>query len=144
MQTMTPEFLRVLSLRSDFPNTAGILVRTLGIETSARLIAAWGGQEWPVPARKGGGTAAGARRYERMVELVGEAAACLMVNEFGSEILKVPNLKNTIWKYHREQIREEFDALTMKGGMSSPAAVFELGVKYGVAGRTVEKILKTL
>lgn len=143
MQSITPEFLRVLSLRADFPSTAKELVIFLGMEASAGLIAAWGGQEWPVPMVIGGATEAGRERYRRMVDTVGEDAARRMVEKFAGISLAIPNLKMVIWSHNKDAMRQEFDHLTNQGGLSSRAAVFELGVKYRVCARTVEKLLKT-
>jgi len=87
---------------------------------------------------------AGRERYKRMVDTVGEIAAGQMVSRFGEPYYAIPSLKKVIWSHAKDAIRQEFDALTTTDGLSSPSAVFELGIKYRVAGRTIEKILKTL
>ncbi len=76
-------------------------------------------------------------------DTVGEDAARRMVEKFAGINLAIPNLKMVIWSHNKDAIRQEFDQMTMLGGLSSPAAVFELGVKYRVCARTVEKLLKT-
>lgn len=144
MLTISPDFLRTLSLRVDFPNTAKEIVRVLGFESSAQLISAWGGQEWPVPLVCGGSNKAGARRYQRMFDTVGEIASQCLIKEFGGTRLMIPNLKMVIWSQTKDAIRQEFDALTIKDGLSSPEAVFELGIKFGVTGKAVENVLKHL
>ena len=144
MQTITPDFLRTLSLRDDFPSTAKELIHVLGLEASAQLISVWGGQIWPVPMSIGGGNKAGRYRYQRMVDTMGEISARRMVDKFGGTRFGIPNLKMVICSHIKEQIRRDFDVLTTQGGLSSPSAVFELGIKHGMSGRTIEKTLKTL
>lgn len=91
----------------------------------------------------GGATEAGRERYRRMVDTVGEDAARRMVEKFAGISLAIPNLKMVIWSHNKDAMRQEFDQMTNQGGLSSRAAVFELGVKYRVCARTVEKLLKT-
>ena len=103
---------------------------------------AWSGQEWPVPVCVGGGTAQGRRRYAQLSEIAGENAAKRIVAQYGGGMLIVPNLKEVRHQRDQDLIRAEFDRLTLRNGYSSRDAVFELGVKYGYAGRTIEKIIK--
>ena len=139
---MTPDFLLELSRLPLFPKTAVELVRVVGLEGAARVISAWGGQEWPVPIRVGGVRPQGIRRYAHLCEIAGEAAAQRIVQHWGGSRLQVPNLKEVIWSYSQDKIRAEFDALTTVRGYSSPEAVFELGIKYGVTGKAIENALK--
>ena len=139
---MTPDFLLELSRLPLFPRTAADLVRVAGLEGAARVISAWGGQEWPVPIRVGGVRPQGIRRYAHLSEIVGEAAAQRIVQNWGGSKLQVPNLKEVIWSYSQDLIREEFDAMITARGYSAPEAVFELGIKHGVTGKAIENALK--
>lgn len=139
---MSPEFLVELSRLPLFPRTAVDLCRVAGYEAAARLIKAWGGQEWPVPVRAGGVHRCGVQRYAQLAEIVGEAAAQRIVAYWGGSQLSIPNLKEVIWSYHKDKIRAEFDRLTMRQGYSGTEAIFELGIKYGVTGKAVSNALK--
>lgn len=139
---MAPELLLELSRYPLFPKTAADLIRVAGLEGAARIITAWGGQEWPVPARVGGATAKGQRRYAHLCEIVGDAVAQRVVAWCGGGMLNVPNLKEVKHSRAQQLVRAEYDVLTLVKGYSSPEAVFELGIKFDLAGRTVEKIIK--
>lgn len=140
MRTVTPELLRELSRYSRYPRTAADLVRIAGWEGAARLISTWRGQEWPVPMREGGATPAGVRRYQQLVELIGESAARRVVAEWRGQKLYIPSLKEVLSDYIAQQVRDEFDQMSAKG-YSAPEAVFELGIKYDISGRWVERLL---
>ena len=139
---MTPELLLELSRYPLFPRTAADLIRVAGLEGAARIISAWGGQEWPVPARIGGGTAKGRQRYAHLCEIVGTPAAQRVVAWCGGGMLMVPNCKEVKHSRAQQLVRQEYDVLTLVKGYSSPEAVFELGIKFDLAGRTIEKIIK--
>lgn len=139
---MTPDMLAELSRLPLFPRTARDLVRVAGIEAAAQLITAWPGQEWPVPARIGGGTAAGTRRWAQLVEIVGETAAARIVRWCPGGVLFVPNLKEVVWSWTQDRIRAEFDALTTRQGYSAREAIFELGIKYGCTRAAVKRAMK--
>lgn len=138
---MTPELLAELSRYPMFPRTAVDLVRVAGIEGAAALITAWPGQEWPAPTRPGGSNAQGARRWEQLVEIVGADIAKRIVKWCGGGMLIVPNLKMVLHQRNQEVIRSEYDSL-IRGGYSSPEAVFELGIKFNLNGRAIERIVR--
>lgn len=139
---MTPGLLRELSSYREFPKTAEELIGICGLESAAHLIAAWGGQDWPVPARVGGANPCGARRYESLVRVVGDTAARRLVQEVGGLSVSIPNLKGIKKVRIGRLIRAEFDVLTTRGGHSSRGAIFELGIKYGLTSRAIENTLK--
>lgn len=93
-----------------------------------------------MPMREGGATPAGVRRYQQLVELIGESAARRVVAEWRGQKLYVPSLKEVLSDYIAQQVRDEFDQLSAKG-YSAPEAVFELGIKYDISGRWVERLL---
>lgn len=138
---MTPELLLDLSRYPLFPRTAADLIRVAGLEGAARIIGAWPGQEWGVPVRVGGATAKGRANYAYLCEVAGEPAAQRIVAWCGGGMLQVPNLKEVKHSRAQQLLRGEYDNLLIKG-YSSPEAVFELGIKFDLAGRTVEKIIK--
>lgn len=138
---VTPDLLRELSRLPLFPRTAADLIRVAGLEGAARIISAWGGQEWPVPVRAGGVRPAGVRRYAQLCEIVGEPVAQRIVQHWGGLRLDIPNLKDVRASRNHDLIRAEFDVLTLRHGYSSPEAVFELGLKYNLTGKAVENAL---
>lgn len=140
--TVTPELLEVLSQYQIFPKSARDLIRVIGADATSFLITAWGGQEFNVPAVVGGSNPNGARLYRKIARVVGEQAAKQLVREFGGTTISVPNLKEARHAFVQDTIRREFDVMVTSGGLSSVEATFDLGVKYRLAGKTVEKILK--
>lgn len=138
---MTPQLLAELSRYPLFPRTAVDLIRIAGVEAAAELIKAWPGQEWPCPVNSKGSNARGKRRFDQLVEIVGESAAKAIVKHYGGGMLSVPNLKVVQHQRSQELIRAEYDALTRKG-YSSPEAVFELGIKFNFNGRAIERIIR--
>ena len=139
---MSPELLAELSRLPLFPRTARDLIRVAGLEGAAALITAWPGQEWPVPARVGGGNPFGVRRWAQLVEIVGEPAAGRIVRWSPGGVLCVPNLKEVRWSHTQDKIRADFDRLTLTNGYSLREAVFELGIKYGCTGAAIQRALK--
>lgn len=138
---MSPDFVQKLSCLPKFPTTAKDLISTVGLEAATILINAWGGQEYPVPKVMGGANKCGASRYGRIVELIGEKSAAALVKEYGGEKLAIPNLKTVKWSYMQEVIRAEYDKLITEG-LTSPDAVFELGIRHQVNSRAIERIIK--
>lgn len=138
---MTPHVLQELTNYPQFPATARELIGVAGLEAAALLITAWGGQEWPVPVRAGGVNPKGVIRYERLSSIVGEIAAEQIVARWAGCKLQIPNLKEVLNCRAHDLIIADFDGL-IRLGYSSPEAVFELGIRYGVTGKTVENTLK--
>ena len=139
---MSPEILIELSSLPLFPRTAREIIELIGLEKTAALISAWGGGSWPVPMRVGGGNTAGRVRYAQLCEVIGDGAAERIVRHWGGTDLDVPNLKEVIWSYHQDTIRDEFDVLTTARAYSGREAVFELALKYGVTSKAVQNALK--
>ena len=138
---MTPEELQSLRSLPQFPRTAEELIHVAGLEAAARIISAWPGQEFPVPAVVGGGNLRGVRRYDQLAEIVGEPAARRIVAHWHGQRLSVPNCKEVKWSRDQDRIRTEFDRLTGAQGYSFAEAVFELGLAFNVTGRCVEQVL---
>lgn len=138
---MTPELLAELARLPLFPRTALELMRIAGTDATAALIAAWPGQEFPVPLLGGRKSPLGMRRFDQLAEIVGAEAAREIVKHWGGQKLSIPNLKEVRWQSRQQQIRSEYDLLTA-GGYSHPEAVFELGIAHGVTCRAIELVLK--
>lgn len=138
---MTPELLAELARYPAFPPSAATLIHVAGIDAAAKLISAWPGQDVPMPAAPGGMLAAGRRLWQRLVDVVGADAATCLVQHYGGEDMLVPNLKIVINQRAHQLIRLEFDAMVAEG-ISSRVAVFELGIKYHLSRKAVEKVLK--
>lgn len=140
---MTPKFLSELSQYPAFPETARTLIAVAGIDAAAALIAKWPGQEPSLPCRVGGsGTPQSQYLWARLVDVVGHVSAAKIVEHFCGGRLQIPNCKAVISQFANETIRAKFDQMTAHGGMSSREAVFELGVEYCLAQKTVERIIK--
>lgn len=139
---MTPHLLDDLSRLPLFPRTAAELIRIAGREAAAKLIAAWPGQEFPVPLHGRRRNERGERRFDQLAEIVGEPAAQAIVRHWGGQKLTIPNCKEVLWSWRQDRIRETYDRLTGAEGYSHPEAVFEIGISHGITGRCVELVLK--
>lgn len=137
---MTVEELELLSRYPLFPKGAQTLIAVLGIKPAAAIITAWPGQRFPVPVQCGGTTPAGKRRWAQLVSVVGEVAAKKVVAYCGGGDLEVPNCKEAIHQRLQDQIRIRYDEL-IRSGLSSPEAVFEIGISFNISGKTVERIV---
>ncbi|MDR2092285.1 MAG: hypothetical protein LBP58_03060 [Azoarcus sp.] len=139
---MTPEMLQSLLHLPTFPATAAELVRVAGIDAAASLISAWPGQRFPVPVRVGGANPEGQINWERLVEIVGGAAATAIVRHWGGGDLYVPSCADSRRTLDHDGIRREYDELTRGGNYSGRGAVFEIALRHGLTSRAIEKILK--
>lgn len=139
---MTPELLAELARYPAFPPSAATLIELVGIEATARLIGAWPGQDVPMPRSAGGASAAGRRLWQRLVDTVGADAAGRLVAYYRGDDMLIPNLKTVATQRVHELIRVEFDALVAEG-VSGRVAVFELGIKYNLSRKVIEKVLKS-
>ena len=79
-----------------------------------------------------------------LIELIGvdAAAALVVVGEWGGTSMSIPSCRDVMRYRRAECVRADFDRLTFRGAMSSTNAVFELGITYGVTGKTIENTLK--
>lgn len=134
---MTPS--QLLDLGPLLPQSARDIIQVAGIDAAAQLMTAWPGQEFLVPKRENSNPR-GARRYAMLAEIVGEPAARAIMAHWGGRFLIIPNCKEAIWARTQDHIRADFDLLTGEG-YSAREAVFELGIKYGVTGRCIDKVL---
>lgn len=139
---MTPDQLSELYRFPAFPETARTLIRVAGYEAAAKLIAHWPGQEPPIPSRRSIESGRARQVFDRLVDVIGEACAWKLVDFCGGAELQIPNCKAVIYQHAQEIIRAKFDQMTTAGGWSYPAAVFELGIEFNLARRSVERILK--
>lgn len=143
---MTPAELADLACLPLFPQGAADLIAVCGLEATAALITAWPSRGFPVPFRAYGGNDQGARRWEQLVEIVGETAAKRIVRHWGGDKLYIPSCSEAARLRQQDSIRADYDYLTGRpasGGLgwSHIEAVWELGTKYGCADRTIEKAL---
>lgn len=139
---MTPELLAELARYPAFPPSASTLISVAGLEAAAKLIDAWPGADVPMPRTPGGAGAAGRRLWQRLVDVVGDAAAALLVKHYRGDDMLVPNLKLVTTQRAHELLRVEFDAMIGEG-VSARVAVFELGIKFNLSRKAVEKVLKS-
>ena len=119
-------------VKSDLPETARDLVGLLGWERARALIAEWGGIPFPVP-KSANGCAAGARRYEQLVEVVGEEGADLLIWCYGDETLTVPNCRAAIARARNRAIVAFYD---------TGATLEDCARAFGCTTRWVSIVLK--
>lgn len=137
---MTEKELIFLSRYPLFPTGARQLAEVFGWAAAAKIITAWPGQEFPVPKVVGGMNKAGKRRWGQLVSVVGEDVAAKIVAYCGGGPLLVPSCKEAIHQTRQEELRHRYDQL-ITSGTSSTEAVFDLGIEFGMSGKTVERIV---
>lgn len=135
---MTPQFLEHLTRYPSFPTQAAELIRVIGLKAAAALIHAWGGQEFRVPSAR----SLGNRAFGRLADIVGDHAAQAMIREWAGVEIFIPNLSIVLRAYQQDRIIDEYDHLTTVGGLSGREAAFDIGVKYGLTGRAIERATK--
>ncbi|MDR3322980.1 MAG: hypothetical protein LBS89_02115 [Zoogloeaceae bacterium] len=140
---MSPETLHALRNLPVFPTSAELLIQVIGIEAAARLITAWPGQSFPVPspALVRGVLRVGGPQHARLRDVVGSVAAEKIIRHWRGSDLYIPSCKEAIAARARDHYRARFDELTGRG-YSYTHAVFEIGIQFGVTGKTIEKALK--
>lgn len=119
-------------VKSDLPQTAQDLVGLLGWERARALIAEWGGIAFPVPKRADG---CSARRYEQLVEAVGEEGADLLIWCYGDEVLTVPNCRAAIARARNRAMVAFYD---------TGATLEDCAWAFGVTTRWVSIVLKRI
>lgn len=139
---MTSDQLRELSRFPAFPDTARTLMRVAGDEAAAKLISYWPGQEPELPTRRSIESGRSRQVFGRLVDLIGEEASWKIIDAMGGGDLQIPNCKLVIRQRTQEVIRRRYDEMTTSGGMSHRDAVFNLGIDFNTAARSVERILK--
>lgn len=140
-RTVTSSELNAVRHLPQFPEQAEVLILVAGVEAAARLISAWGKQEWSVPVKPGGVTRAGIMQYARLEEIVGGQAAARIVKHWAGQRLYIPACEEAFEYLDRDLARAEFDRLTLKEGFSSPEAVSEISFLLNVSNRAVERWL---
>lgn len=139
---LTPELLATLSRYDSFPATARELIAIVGLEPAAKLIGAWPGQEADLPTRHSITAGRGRFMFDKLALVIGEDSAWKIVDELCGCALQIPNCKAVRYAYTQDVIRTKYDEMTSVSGMSSPVAVFELGIEFNLARRSIERILK--
>ena len=138
---MTPDALQSLRHLPNFPATARELIMVAGVAAAAKLITAWPGQIFPVPAKVGGTRRQGIINWHRLTEIVGNQAAGAIVRHWGGSEIYIPSAKKIAAEHIHDRVRADFDRLTIDQGYSGREAIFELGVQHQLSYRMVEIIL---
>lgn len=119
-------------LESDLPATARDLVRLVGWAKAEALIRELGGIPYPVP-KAADNNAAGAVRFERLAEIVGQRGAERIVAEYGGDVMEIPNCKTAIARARMRAMRARCDA---------GATLEEIALEFGCTTRWVTEVLK--
>jgi len=119
-------------LESDLPDTARDLVRLVGWAKAEALIRELGGIPFPVP-KGANNNPAGAARFERLAEIVGQRGAERIVAEYGDDVLNIPNCKQAIARARMRAMRARCDA---------GATLEDIALEFGCTTRWVSIVLK--
>lgn len=118
------------------PPTAHALIRRLGAEAAVTLINTWPGVQLVVP-RQPDANAAGARRWARYAELIGEEAMKALAAHWGGDVADVPVCVAALNEQRNRWLIARFDALTDPRGpaLSTYRAFEELTLALAEAGQ---------
>ena len=124
----------------DLPDTAKMLVDSLGVEDAAVVAEKLGGLTWPVSKAI---TRQGDIRYQLLAERVGVSIANKLTKIFPGN-LYIPLCAQAMIKLRELRIKQEFDRLTAYGDAQHSAreAVHVLALQFKMCDRTVWRILK--
>lgn len=96
-------------LESDLPATAHNLIRLVGWSRAEALIRELGGIPYPVPMAANNNPA-GAARFGRLAEIVGQAGAARIVQEYAGDVLNIPKCHKAIARAKGRAMRARCDA----------------------------------
>lgn len=129
------------------PPSAVTLIRVAGVQPALRLLRYWPAVQLVVPLRPAANPA-GARRWQALANMVGEAAMPALVAHYGGGVLDVPACRDLLIEKRNRWVRARFDALTSLYGpaLSAYAAVQEINLALAEAGwpltlREVQKVV---
>lgn len=121
-----------LSLREeDLPPTARTLVRLAGWAGALALVREMPGAR--IYSRARGTSRASDARFERIAELVGQAAAERIFKEFRADILEIPTCRGALVAARNRHIRARYDA---------GASAEQLCAETGLSRRQIFYLLK--
>lgn len=118
--------------REDLPETAVELIDLIGWPSTAALIRELGGVPYPMPNGKDNNEA-GAKRYSKLVELVGDKAAELLLFHYRDCSISIPTCATAIARGRNRHLQQCAD----KG-----ETLEELSIRFRVTTRWVSYILK--
>lgn len=119
-------------LESDLPAMARELVCLIGWRRAEALIRELGGIPFPVPKGENNNRA-GAARFGRLADIVGETSAQRLVAEYAGTILNIPRCHKAIARARMRAMRARCDA---------GATLEEIALEFGCTTRWVSIVLK--
>lgn len=117
---------------SDLPQTAQRLVQLVGWEKTFALLRALGGVSFPVPMGANNNPS-GAKRFATLAEIVGEVGAATIVEEYGGDVLYIPNIKTALRRAWARAVVDFY---------SAGATLEETALAFGLTSRRVSYICK--
>jgi len=121
------------------PPTALTLVRVAGVDAALALLRTWPGIRFPCPKHPSANDA-GARRWQQLADVVGEAAMGPITAHYGGSDLEIPLCVALLAEKRNRWIRARFDDLVSPRLACLPgtAAVTELGLALAEAGQALD------
>lgn len=110
------------------------IVDLIGFELASKFFAELGGLHWQFVSRE---KDMGARRFNRLVNIIGEEAADILTGEFRGEWITVPNCRIAL-----KTARSARRALAMQKRYDEGATTEQLAIEFGCSSRWVEISLK--
>ena len=121
---------------SNLPESARVLVEHLGARIALKLMQAYPGLSFRVPM----GLRDTAPMLARLIELLGEADAQVLIDQFGGETIYVATCKQAVRDLRDQGIIDEFTAKTATA--SATSVIDELALSAGLTARQISNILK--
>ncbi|VXD04061.1 Mor transcription activator family protein [Pseudomonas sp. 9Ag] len=114
------------------------IAEAIGLPAAQRLVDELGGTTWPVAK---GVRRLGIIRHEALKEVIGERAATIMAEQWGSVPLYIPKCEAAIRRLRDLEINRQY-VQGVREGVSANTLVAELARSYKLSDRRIWEILK--
>ena len=125
-------------VRALLPERILDIADAIGLPATQRLVEELGGTTWPVAK---GVRRLGIIRHEALKEVVGETAANIMAERWGSEPLYIAKCDVPLRRLRDLDIHRQFEQ-AVREGVSANTVVSELARTYKLSDRRIWEILK--
>lgn len=125
--------------REYMPEQARDICDVIGVSATIALVQRYGGQRLFIPNQS-------APSYIKLVECIGEAAACLLSSYASGDRLTIPLCTRALRAKRNDELRAEFDRLTIHEKKSASEAVNRLTrfFEQPLHERHIWRILKSI
>lgn len=130
--------MKLEDVRALLPERILEIAQAIGLPATQRLVEELGGTTWPVAK---GVRHLGIIRHEALARVVGETAAEIMAERWGSEALYIAKCDVSLRRLRDLEIHRQFEQ-AIREGISTNTVVNELARTYKLSDRRIWEILK--